>query len=319
MLPQVSDPKLLVGISAADDAGVYQLDGQTALVQTVDVITPLVDDPYDFGRIAAANSLSDVYAMGGRPVTALNITGFPEQILELEIVADILRGAIDKAREAGCLIVGGHTLKDAELKFGLSVTGLVSPDKIVTNAGAVPGDKLILTKPLGMGILTTALKAGKLDAGVIKKITGIMAGLNKTACELMLQFGAHAATDVTGFGLLGHARGMARASGVGMMLQAGAIPYLPEALSMTRQGGYVSGGSQKNKEFLRNAVSFSENVDEHEQNIFFDAQTSGGLLISLPPAAAGQLLAALHENGIGDAALIGEITSREPGNIQVLS
>ena len=318
MLPQVSDPKLLVGISAADDAGVYQLDGQTALVQTVDVITPLVDDPYDFGQIAAANSLSDVYAMGGRPVTALNITGFPEQILELEVVADILRGAIDKTREAGCLIVGGHTIKDAELKFGLSVTGLVNPAKIVTNAGARPGDELILTKPLGMGILTTALKAGKLDAGVIRKITGIMAGLNKTAAGLMVQFGAHAATDVTGFGLLGHARGMARSSGVGITLRAGAIPCLPEALSMTRQGGYVSGGSRKNQEFLQSTVSFSGNIDEHERNILFDAQTSGGLLIALPPGAAGQLLAALHENGVGDAALIGEITHGEPGKIRVL-
>ncbi len=210
MLPKVSHPNLLVDINTADDAGVYKLTDSIALVQTIDVFTPVVDDPYDFGRISAANSLSDVFAMGGKPVTALNFVGYPHKILSLEILAEILRGAYDKTQEADCPIVGGHTIMDDELKFGLSVTGVVHPDKIIKNCEAKPGDKLILTKPLGTGILSTALKSGKLDQNTTRKITEVMSQLNKIPSELMVKYQATAATDITGFGLLGHTNELAK-------------------------------------------------------------------------------------------------------------
>lgn len=317
MLPPVSHPNLLVGTGTADDAGVYRLSDNLALVNTVDVITPLVDSPYDFGQIAAANSLSDIYAMGGQPVTALNILGFSSQKVDLETVAEIIRGATDKADEAGCPIVGGHTIKDEELKIGLAVTGTIDPGKIIRNSTARAGDKLILTKPLGMGIMTTALKAGKLTEPEIERITGVMVQLNRTASELMVRFGAHAATDVTGFGLLGHAHEIARGSGVGLRLDAGAIPYLPEAMARTRKSGFISGGTTKNKEFLEEFVSFAAEVDKHERMIFFDAQTSGGLLISVAAETAGQLLTALHGEGVEEAVVIGEVTGENAGNIIV--
>jgi selenide, water dikinase len=317
MLPPVSHPNLLVGTSTADDAGVYRLSDSLALVNTVDVITPLVDNPYDFGQIAAANSLSDIYAMGGKPVTALNILGFSDKKVDLETVAEIIRGATDKAAETGCPIVGGHTIKDEELKIGLAVTGTIDPSKIIRNSTAVAGDKLILTKPLGMGIMTTALKAGKLTEEEIERITSVMVQLNRVASELMVRFGAHAATDVTGFGLLGHAHEVARGSGVELRLDATAIPYLPEAMARTRKSGFISGGTVKNKEFLEGHVSFAPDVDRHERMIFYDAQTSGGLLISVAPDVATQLLAALHGEGVGEAVIIGEVTEGVPGYIIV--
>jgi selenide, water dikinase len=306
-----------VGTSTADDAGVYRLSDSLALVNTVDVITPLVDNPYDFGQIAAANSLSDIYAMGGKPVTALNILGFSDKKVDLETVAEIIRGATDKAAETGCPIVGGHTIKDEELKIGLAVTGTIDPSKIIRNSTAVAGDKLILTKPLGMGIMTTALKAGKLTEEEIERITSVMVQLNRVASELMVRFGAHAATDVTGFGLLGHAHEVARGSGVELRLDATAIPYLPEAMARTRKSGFISGGTVKNKEFLEGHVSFAPDVDRHERMIFYDAQTSGGLLISVAPDVATQLLAALHGEGVGEAVIIGEVTEGVPGYIIV--
>ncbi len=317
MLPPVTDPNILVDTSTADDAGVYRLSGSLALVNTVDVITPLVDNPYDFGQIAAANSLSDIYAMGGKPVTALNIFGFSAKKIDLETAAEIIRGATDKAAEAGCPIVGGHTIKDEELKIGLAVTGMIDPSKIVRNSTARPGDKLILTKPLGMGIMTTALKAGQLTETEIARITSVMVQLNRTASELMVRFKAHAATDVTGFGLLGHAHEVARGSGVGLRLDAGAIPYLPEAMARTRQSGFISGGTAKNKEALEQFVSFAPEVDKHERMIFYDAQTSGGLLIAIDSETAGEFLAALHSEGVTDAVIIGEVTVENPGNIIV--
>lgn len=317
MLPTISDPNLLVSINTADDAGVFKLTEDIALVQTVDFFPPVVDDPYYYGQIVAANSLSDVYAMGGKPVTALNIVGFPKSKLSLDVLAEILRGGIDKAQEADCPIVGGHTIVDDELKFGLSVTGVVHPDQIITNAKAQPGDKLILTKPLGMGILTTALKMGKVSEEIISKVTSIMAELNKTAAELMVTYNAHAATDVTGFGLLGHAHEIAHASNVSMLLNADSIPYLPEALEKTKEGGYIPGGSAENKKFLQDKVTFTDNVDEHEQMIFFDAQTSGGLLISISSKAANELLESLHEKGVEHAAIIGEVTELMQEKIRV--
>lgn len=318
MLPPVTDPDLLVNVDMADDAGVYRIAADMALVQTVDVITPMVDDPFAFGQIAAANSLSDVYAMGGKPVTALNITGFPQKAVELEIVSDILKGAIDKTREAECLIVGGHTINDDELKFGLSVTGIIHPDRIMKNSGAQPGDKLVVTKPLGMGILSTALKAGKLESDTIEKITRIMSRLNKIPSELMYIFKANAATDISGFGLLGHAFEIARAGNVSIKLYADKIPYLPETMVKIKEAGYIPGGSVNNKNFLQDYVTFDENIDEQLQMIFFDAQTSGGLLISVPAETAEDFLLSLQENGVSDTAIIGEVIDQSPPKITVI-
>ncbi len=317
MLPKVSHPNLLVDINTADDAGVYKLTENIALVQTIDVFTPVVDDPYDFGRIAAANSLSDVFAMGGKPVTALNFVGYPQKILSLEILAEILRGAYDKTQEADCPIVGGHTIVDDELKFGLSVTGIVHPDKIIKNCEAKPGDKLFLTKPLGTGILSTALKSGKLDQNTTRKITDVMSQLNKIPSELMVKYQANAATDITGFGLLGHTNELAQGSGVSVLLYADSIPYLPEALTLTKEGGYIPGGSWDNKTFLQDKVTFTDNIDEHERMIFFDAQTSGGLLISISPDKSEEFLRALHESGVKDSAIIGEVIQQEEKKIRV--
>lgn len=307
MIPQASHPNLLVGTNTADDAGVYRLTDDIAIVQTIDIFTPIVDDPYDYGQIAAANSLSDVYAMGGKPVTALNFVGFTQKYVELEELAKILQGSAAKAEEANCLIIGGHTITDDELKFGLSVTGIIHPNEIKTNANAKVNDKLILTKPLGTGILSTALKNGKLDENTTRKITTVMSELNKTASELMIKFGANAATDITGFGLLGHCSEMARGSHVSFALSADSIPYLPEAMILMKQGGFIPGGSWDNKRFLQESVGFAEKIDEHLQMIYFDAQTSGGLVISINDDKAEELLHALHENGVGDAAIIGEV------------
>ncbi len=318
MLPKVSHPDLLVGTGTADDAGVFRIDDDKALVQTVDVFTPVVDDPFHYGQISAANSLSDVYAMGGKPLTALNIVGFPKKILELEVLAEILKGAADKVAEAGCITVGGHTVVDEELKFGLSVTGIVHPDKVLINANAKSGDKLILTKPLGIGILSTALKNNKLTQAEIDKVTVVMATLNKTAGELMVEFGANSATDITGFGLMGHLNEMVSGSGVSTVLQADAIPFIPEALVRTKEGGFIPGGSADNKIFLQKFVSFDDGIDDHMQMIFFDAQTSGGLLISIQGDKADDLLSAMHEKGVTDAAIIGEIVEQCEERIKVL-
>jgi len=311
-------PNLLVGPNAFDDAGVYKLTDNIALVQTVDIFTPVVDDPYSYGQISAANSLSDIYAMGAKPITALNIVGFPKNLLPLETLNEIIKGAADKTGEVGCPIIGGHTITDDELKFGLSVTGIVHPDKIITNANAQPGDKLILTKPLGMGILTTALKAGKLEMETLSKIVSIMAELSKTASEIMASFKAHAATDITGFGLLGHAYEMAEASKVSFTLFADKIPYLKEALTKTKEGGYIAGGTANNKMFLEKYITFTDNIDDDERMIFFDAQTSGGLLISINPDSSDECLKMLLEKGIKHAAIIGEVTTEKKEKIKVI-
>jgi selenide,water dikinase len=318
MLPPVSHPNLLVNVSTFDDAGVYKLTDDTALVQTVDVFTPVVDDPYAYGQIAAANSLSDVYAMGGKPLTALNIVGFPKRYLGIEVLAEILKGALDKTQEADCVILGGHTIVDDELKFGLAVTGIIHPERIITNANAKRGDRLILTKPLGIGILTTALKRGTLGAEVIEKITTIMVALNKTAAELMVRFDAHSATDITGFGLLGHSFEMAEASGVSFILYANLIPYLPETLEKLKEGGNVPGGTYENKFFVEPHVTFDEAITEDERMILFDAQTSGGLFISVSKDSADELLLALQEVGITDAEIIGEVVPETSERIKVL-
>ena len=258
-LPKTNHPDLLVGYGNADDAGVFRLNEKQALVQTVDFFPPIVDDPFIFGQIAAANALSDVYAMGGRPLTALNIVAFPSTTMPGEILTEILRGGTDKIEEAGAIVVGGHSIKDKELKYGVAVTGLVDPAAIVTNAAAKTGDLLFLTKPLGTGIITTAIKRDAVDQQLIKTVTDQMATLNKVAAELMVRFGVKAATDITGFGLLGHAFEMAQASGVTIKLKAGSLPLLKKSIELAKNG-FNPGGAKDNRTYLKDHVRFHELV-----------------------------------------------------------
>jgi selenide,water dikinase len=314
--PGAPNPDLLVGLETSDDAGVYRLNDELALVQTVDFFTPIVDDPYSFGRIAAANAISDIYAMGGTPLTALNIVAFPISALDKGILADILRGALDKVHEAGATLVGGHSIDDKEPKFGLAVTGLVHPGRVWTNAGAKPGDKLILTKPIGVGILTTSLKNGRLSEEEIARVTEVMATLNKTAAETARRFGVHACTDVTGFGLLGHAAEMAKASGVGLRIEAARVPVLSRVRELAEQG-FVPGGTKNNFAHLQDTVDYPEGMAQIDRWILCDAVTSGGLLIAVAPEEADALLGALLDAGVAHASLIGEATDAHPGRIVV--
>jgi selenide,water dikinase len=311
----VTDPAVLVATNTADDAGVYRIFPDLALVQTVDVFTPVVDDPYWFGAIAAANALSDVYAMGGTPRMALNIAGFPRSKLSLEILAEILRGGADKCAEAGVAVIGGHTLDDPEPKFGLAVTGFVHPDRVITNAAARPGDRLVLTKPLGMGVITTGIKAERTSRPTIDEAVRVMAALNRPAAEAMADVGVSAATDVTGFGLLGHLYEMTRGSGMRARIRLAAVPILEEAWSLAHER-IIPGGTQRNRESLSGAVTW-EGVDEEAQVLLCDAQTSGGLLIAVPEARLGLLERALRARGAMEAAPVGEITEEGHGEIIV--
>jgi selenide, water dikinase len=311
-----TDPRLLVGINTADDAGVFQITDDLALIQTVDFFTPVVDDPYTFGQVAAANSLSDVYAMGGTPLTVLNIVGWPKGAFPLKVLAEILRGGQDKVIEAGAVVAGGHTCVDKELKYGLSVTGVIHPKKIYTNANAQVGDKLILTKPLGMGILSTAVKMGIAGDDIAAKIGAIMATLNKKPSEIMKRFRVHSCTDVTGFGLMGHLHEMLKASGVGARLVYSNIPILPEALALVSPQT-IPGGSKSNFNYLRPHVQVDPHISDNESILIFDAQTSGGLIMSVHADDAQALLADLHKEGITEARLIGEVYPAEAGNIIV--
>ncbi len=298
-----TDSRVLVGYGDSDDAGVYLLQENIALVHTVDFFTPIVDDPYDFGRISATNALSDVYAMGGRPLSALNIVAFPED-LDLSILARILDGGASVAREAGVAILGGHTIKDAEPKYGMAVTGIVDPQRVVTNAGARPGDLLVLTKPLGTGILTTALKRGEIDESALGEAVGWMTTLNAAASEAMLAANAHAATDITGFGLLGHAENVARASRVRLVIEAQRVPLMHHVLELI-EAGVVPGGTRHNAETHAAFTLFSEAVPASMRLALSDAQTSGGLLIAI---GADRIDALLEELGARNcfAAVIGK-------------
>ena len=302
--PPIPDERVLVGYGTADDAGVYLVADGVALVQTLDFFTPIVDDPYDFGRIAATNAFSDVYAMGGRPITALNIVAFPED-LDLAILSQILDGGAAVARAAGAAILGGHTIKDAEPKYGMAVTGVVDPHRIVTNAGARPGDALVLTKPLGTGILTTALKRGAIAARELDEAVGWMTTLNEAASRAMLAHGAHAATDVTGFGLLGHAGGIARASGVDLRIVASAVPLMARVAELARDG-VVPGGTKHNAQTHTGYTDFETGVDDAVRIALSDAQTSGGLLIAVEPASLPALQGELEACG-ALGALVGEV------------
>jgi selenide,water dikinase len=300
-LPTTANDRVLVGYGTSDDAGVFLLRDDLALVQTVDFFTPIVDDPFDFGRIAAANALSDIYAMGGTPVSALNIAAFPED-LDLAILERILEGGATIARAAGVAIIGGHTIKDNEPKYGMAVTGTIDPRRIVRNAGARPGDVLVLTKPLGTGILATALKRDAIDEHTMQHAIEWMTTLNEAASRAMLDAGAHAATDITGYGLLGHAHEMARASNVEFTIDAGAVPVMPLVHDLARDG-VVPGGTRDNLIAYREWSTFDAGIDEPMQLILSDAQTSGGMLISVAPDALDALRSGLRENGALDAVI----------------
>jgi selenide, water dikinase len=314
-LPPIRHPDLLVGLDWHDDAGVFRLRPDLAVIQTVDYFTPIVDDPFDFGEIAAANSLSDVYAMGGEPVTAMNVVGFPVSEVDLDVLAEVIRGGHAMTLRAGAVLVGGHSIKSPEIFYGLSVLGTIHPDKIVTNAGARAGDRLVLTKPIGTGVLTTGLKKGTLSAEALGRVTEVMKRLNAAAARLMVELGAHGCTDVTGFGLLGHLREMTVASGVDAVVWAGRVPLLEGAMEHAGTGDRP-GGLEANRRFLEPHVALPEKGDRALTDLLFDPQTSGGLLISLSPENAERLVAALHEAGEPEAAVIGEFRAGQ-GRIEV--
>ena len=301
-----TNANVLVGYGDNDDAGVYLLRDDVGLVHTVDFFTPIVDDPYDFGRIAATNALSDVYAMGARPLSALNIVAFPED-LDLAILAQILEGGASVARNAGVAILGGHTIKDAEPKYGMAVTGIVDPQRIVTNAGARIGDALVLTKPLGTGILTTARKRGAIASEELDEAVAAMTTLNDRAAEAMLAAGAHAATDITGFGLLGHAENMARASRVRLIFDSPAVPFMKRVLELIA-GGVVPGGTRHNAQTHATFTDFAPSVPEEVRIGLSDAQTSGGLLISIARENLPLLVRELSDRSTM-AAVVGEVRS----------
>ncbi len=315
-LPLVVDPNVIVGHSTADDAAVYRLSDDLALVLTTDFFTPIVDRPYDFGAIAAANALSDVYAMAGTPLAALSLVGFPAEKLPPEVLGEILRGAAEKASEAGIAIVGGHTIQTEEPIFGLAVVGRVNPRRLLTNATAQPGDFLILTKPLGMGIITTAAKRGEDSKGAIGDAIAIMAMLNRDAADVFAQAGAHSLTDITGFGLLGHLRNMAEASKVSAVVWKDLVPILPDARLYVKNG-IVPGGTRSNARFLLDWVDTVPDITENDELLLCDAQTSGGLLAAVPGDIAPSVVHQLHEKGATWAALIGSIEPGEPGRILV--
>jgi len=307
-LPKQTDPNVLIGFETGDDAGVYQLAPDLALVQTVDFFTPIVDDPYTFGQIAAANSLSDVYAMGGRPISALSIVGFPQSGRDISILERIVLGGMAKMQEAGCAVIGGHSIGDEEIKFGYAVTGLINPHRILSNATARPGDRLVLTKRIGTGIISTALKKNAASDEAIRAAIESMSTLNRVASETALKFAVHAATDMTGFGLLNHARGMAAASKVSLVLDHRKIEFLPHALDYSRQG-FLPGGLKRNIEFMSGCVEFAGDISEEVRNLLYDPQTSGGLLFAVEAKDAAGLLNALRGNGVA-AQDVGEVVEK---------
>ncbi len=313
-VPRQANDRVLVGFDTADDAGVYDLtpDSATplAMIQTVDFFTPIVDDPYSFGGIAAANALSDVYAMGGKPVTALSILVFPAKGTMSDLEA-ILKGGADKIHEAGCVILGGHSVSEDEIKFGYAVTGLIDPRRVWTNAGAKPGDVLVFTKRLGTGVISTALKKGLAEEAHIEASIRQMLALNRRPCELLLKRTVHGCTDVTGFGLLGHAREMALASGVTLEIRASALRYLPGAIEYSKAGAH-SGGLHNNRDFVSDCVMLSEEIPSEIESLLYDPQTSGGLLVALPEADAAAFI-----NDFPDGYVIGAVCARGPKPLDV--
>jgi len=309
-LPRFDDANLLVGPEHFSDAGVYRLRDGLALVQTVDFFPPVVDDPFVFGQIAAANALSDVYAMGGRPVTAMNLVGFPDKELPMSILAEILRGGAERVKHAGAVIVGGHSVRDAEVKYGLSVTGIVDPAKMMTNEAARPGDALVLTKGLGTGFITTALRKEQCPKDTLDAAVASMIALNREASEIAVEHGAKAATDITGFGLAGHAAELARASGVTIRLALESLPFIPgsEELADTR---FFTSANNATKQHLGAAIRLEANAESIRARFLFDPQTSGGLLVALPSAQADALVSALRKAGVVNATIVGEALMKQ--------
>jgi selenide,water dikinase len=321
-LPQSHDPNLLVGFNTADDAAVYRLTDQLAIVQTVDFFTPIVDDPVLYGQIAASNSLSDVYAMGGRPISALTIVAFPAS-QSAELLEQILRGGLEKMTEANCSVVGGHSIRDDDLKFGYAVTGLIDPEKIWRNVGARPGDKLVLTKPIGTGVISTALKQGKADSAWVAAATDCMAQLNRAAAEALHELDdashaakpVHAVTDVTGFGVLGHAREMAVGSDVSLRIDHSRIAYIQGAVEAAR-GKFFSGGMANNREFLEGCVEVAPGIPAEYEALLYDPQTSGGLLAAVDADAIDAAIASLERHKV-PARVIGEVIPKHAPLIEV--
>ena len=312
-----TDSNLIVGLDRADDAGVYKITDDIAIIQTVDFFTPVVDDPYQFGRIAAANALSDVYAMGGVPKTAMNLVAFPIKQMDLSILRQILQGGLDKMKEAGVVLVGGHSVEDKELKYGLSVTGFIHPDRILLKKNFKVGDRLILTKPLGTGIVNTAIKGGLASEKIIEFVTGLMATLNRDAADVMNDYPVSACTDITGFGLIGHLAEMVFDSRYGIEIWTEKIPIIPEAIEYAGMG-LVPAGAYKNREFRESMVDFAPFVDILIQDVLFDPQTSGGLLICVEKESADDMVKSLKKKGVDNAAVIGEVLSGPKGRIVVI-
>jgi selenide,water dikinase len=299
------NPNVLRSIDRLDDAGVYQISADTAIIQTIDFITPIVNDPYSFGQIAAANSISDVYTMGGRPITAMNVVSFPSGEMDISILKEILRGGLDKIQEAGAALMGGHSVNDPEMKYGLAVTGVVHPDKLITNSGTRIGDSLVLTKPLGTGVMSTALKNRLIDEKEMQEAIRSMTSLNKMAAELMIELGANACTDITGFGLIGHASHLIQEGETGIEFDFNEIPFFSEVMDLSRKEIYP-GGLGRNREFYSPHVEFRGRIPQYKRNLLFDPQTSGGLLIALPPAKAELIVEKLKKLQI-HAVIIGKI------------
>ena len=314
-MPKVSDPNLLVGFETSDDAGIYKRNDEQAIVVTADFITPPVDDPFLFGQIGAANSLSDVYAMGGRPVTCLNLVGFPSKARGDEILHGIVEGALSKITEAGAVLAGGHTTDDEEPKFGLSVTGIVHPERYWKNAGAQPGDVLILTKPIGSGVLFNANLKGWVSDEALAACLDTITTLNKVACEVALDFDIHAATDITGFGLAGHGLEMAEGSGVSLTVKVSDVPTMDEALEMYKKG-MTTGVNSENRRLVQDHLAFESGIPAWHEEIFIDPQTSGGLLLAVAGDQADALLARLQGAGIDAASIIGKVTPKDGASIR---
>lgn len=307
-----------MGIDTCDDAGIYRIQDDLALIQTVDFFTPIVDDPHSFGQIAAANALSDIYAMGGDPLTAMNIICFPINRMDISVLQEILKGGLDKLKEAETLLVGGHSVEDDELKYGLSVTGTIHPDYILTNKGARVGDQLILTKPIGTGIINTAIKGNLVKEDLIHEVTAIMASLNRTAAQELKAFDIHACTDVTGFGLLGHACEMIEGEEKGLVIYPSRVPFIRESLNFARMG-IVPAGTHRNRDFRNEYLIGLEKIEPAISDILFDPQTSGGLLIAVAKEQSEELAAKLLDKGLKDASIIGEFIPEPKGKILIES
>jgi selenide,water dikinase len=316
-LPKFDNADMLVGTETSDDAGVYRLRPDLAIVNTVDFFTPIVDDPYTFGRIAATNSLSDVYAMGGEPKTALNIVCFPKGKLEMEVLAEILRGGADKVKESGAVIIGGHSIIDEEIKSGMAITGVIHPDRIFRNVGVQEGDVLVLTKPLGTGIISTALKKGKASKESVEEAVAAMTTLNNVASAVMRRFPVHACSDVTGYGILGHALEMASGSGVTLIIESAKLPLLRGAPRLAEKG-YITGGCKRNREYLSDKITIEPSLREGLVQVALDPQTSGGLLMAVAKRQAAKLLEELHGAGVKDATEVGYATSLQKSWVRLV-